>query len=61
MKVFGTPKPGQNYIDRPGVYGFLRNDSGLVAVVETSTGVFLPGGGVDPGENEEQALRREFP
>ena len=60
MKTFGLQHPGLTYVDRPGAYGFLRNVEGLLGLVRTTTGLFLPGGGVEPGEAVEAALSREF-
>ena len=56
---FGEALPGVTYIDRPGVYALAIQD-GLLLVVETASGFFLPGGGVDAGESLEDALRREL-
>ena len=61
---FGTPVPGRGYADRPAAFGVLLKD-GQVALVEvTKPGhapwFDLPGGAIDPGENESQALVREF-
>jgi 8-oxo-dGTP diphosphatase len=41
------------------VYAVLWNSAGRIAVVETPEGWFLPGGGIEPGEDREGALRRE--
>ena len=57
---FGLAPPGYPCELRPGAYGVLRDGSGRIAVVLTPAGVFLPGGGQEPGEPPEQALRREF-
>ncbi len=56
---FGTAMPGVSYIDRPGVYALAVRD-GLVLVVETAAGYFLPGGGIDTGEAPMPALHREL-
>ena len=37
----------------------IRNQEGKVAVVKTPAGVYLPGGGQDPGESAEDAAVRE--
>lgn len=58
--VFGQPKQGVTYTDRPGAYALMYNGAGELALVETSTGLFLPGGGLEPGETHEQALNREL-
>ena len=56
---FGTRTPGVTYIDRPGAYALALRD-GLILVIDTPAGFFLPGGGVDAGEAPEAALAREL-
>jgi 8-oxo-dGTP diphosphatase len=58
--VFGKIQPGVNYVERPGAYGFLFDELQRLAVVQTSFGFFLPGGGQEPNETPEVALRREI-
>src|SRR5690349_14256454 len=60
MLEFGIPMANISYVERPGAYAIIRDDSASVAVVKTTRGYFLPGGGVDPGEEFEAALRREI-
>ncbi|MCU1284232.1 MAG: pyrophosphohydrolase including oxidative damage repair enzyme [Acidobacteriales bacterium] len=60
MIEFGTRVENVSYVERPGAYAIIRNDVGEVAVLHTQNGVFLPGGGVEPGEEFEEALRREI-
>lgn len=59
MLEFGTRVANVEYIDRPGAYAVIRNSSAEYAVIRTPKGCFLPGGGVDPGEEMATALRRE--
>ncbi|MEO5929066.1 MAG: NUDIX domain-containing protein [Candidatus Kapaibacterium sp.] len=56
---FGDAVPEANYLPRPGGYGIIRGDNGRIAVVETPIGIYLPGGGIDPGESAEDAVIRE--
>jgi 8-oxo-dGTP diphosphatase len=56
---FGVPIEGAVYTLRPGGYGLIRDKHGHVAVVKTSTGLFLPGGGQESDESPEEALVRE--
>ena len=56
---FGTRHPGREYIFRPSAYVILPNDRDQVAIVRTPVGVFLPGGGQNPGESAEAAAVRE--
>ena len=46
--------------DRPGAYAVIEDDAGLIAVIETGRGWFLPGGGMDAGETAVEALQREM-
>jgi 8-oxo-dGTP diphosphatase len=56
---FGIKLPGKDYVFRPSAYVVIRNQEGAVAVVRTPVGVYLPGGGQDPGESPEDAAIRE--
>lgn len=58
---FGTKEPDVEYKDRPGVYALILNENGLFCATENSWGKYsLPGGGIDEGESDEVALRREI-
>lgn len=57
--IFGTRVAGAVYVVRPGAYAIMRDEAGLVAVVDTPLGRFLPGGGIDEGESVEEAVVRE--
>jgi len=61
---FGTPEPGRSYADRPAVFGIAERggEIALVRVVKPGHGSWLdlPGGAIDPGEDEAQAVVREF-
>lgn len=58
--TFGKKLPGQQYRDRPGVYGLLFAEEHTLAVVRYQNLLFLPGGGIEAGENHAACLRREF-
>jgi 8-oxo-dGTP diphosphatase len=58
IRTFGDTVAGREYVLRPGGYAIVRQ-AGRVAVVETPTGLHLPGGGQDPGETLEEAAVRE--
>ncbi len=64
MQQFGEPKPGLLYRPRPAAFGIAERD-GRIAVVhirpdDGGDWIDLPGGGVDAGESEPQALIREL-
>jgi len=57
---FGSPRPGRDHKPRPGAYAVVFDRDGRLLVVEEDGRLYLPGGGLDPGETPEQALAREF-
>ncbi|MEL6410805.1 MAG: NUDIX hydrolase [Pseudomonadota bacterium] len=62
MRRFGdTPKPGEQYFKRPGVYAILPRGGNLLLSLQgkRNPALHLPGGGIDPGESPLQALYRE--
>ena len=56
-KIFGKNKNKQ-YINRTGAYLIAIQDS-RIAVVRTTKGLFLLGGGLEPGETDKEAICRE--
>jgi 8-oxo-dGTP diphosphatase len=58
---FGVRLPDVVYQERPGGYAIIRRADGWLAFVCGKAGrLFLPGGGVQPGERPEDALLREI-
>jgi 8-oxo-dGTP diphosphatase len=57
---FGKRIKGVSYINRPGAYAIIRDGSNAIALVRTQQGYLLPGGGVEPNEDIEIALKREI-
>ena len=61
---FGKPEPGASYRDRPAAFGIAFR-GGKMAMVRVTTPdaapwFDLPGGALDPGEDDAAALVREF-
>lgn len=59
VPVFGKPTTDAPATIRPSANGIVSDRPGFAAVVRTSLGVFLPGGGSDEAEPPEAALIRE--
>jgi 8-oxo-dGTP diphosphatase len=59
MLEFGTRLANVDYVERPGAYAIISNQAAEIAIIRTPKGYFLPGGGVDDGEDLVDALRRE--
>ena len=59
VPVFGHAPEGTIATVRPSAYAILTNDRGEFAVVRTPEGVYLPGGGMDPGESPQETVLRE--
>lgn len=61
---FGTPEPGASYRDRPAAFGIAARDGKIatvrVTIPDRAPWFDLPGGALDPGEDDLQALVREF-
>jgi len=61
---FGVAEPGRTYADRPATFGIAEEGGriALVRVVKSGQAPWhdLPGGALDPGETDAEALAREF-
>jgi 8-oxo-dGTP diphosphatase len=61
---FGDPQPGRDYPDRPAAFGVAPRGGEIALVRVEKVGAApwfdLPGGALDPGETQAQALAREF-
>jgi 8-oxo-dGTP diphosphatase len=57
--VFGTHPPGVVPEDRPGAYGVVTDGTGRIAVLYIRGSAFLPGGGLEAGDDPPSALIRE--
>lgn len=55
--IFGEKVSGVEYVSRPGAY-FIVFDNEKVALIKTTKGYFLPGGGIDDDEPHDECLKR---
>ncbi|NRA52310.1 MAG: NUDIX domain-containing protein [Phaeodactylibacter sp.] len=61
LLTFGTQSTGVNYIRRPGAYAVFFNEEGELGIMKTDDQrYFLGGGGIEEGEEKEEALLREL-
>lgn len=60
QRSFGERDPALAYRARPAAYAIILDDARRIACVfEESGGLFLPGGGIEPGEDPVAAVHRE--
>ncbi|HEX2327270.1 MAG TPA: NUDIX domain-containing protein [Candidatus Angelobacter sp.] len=59
IPVFGVRSTEFPCTKRLSVYAVVIGKNGLIALARTPKGLYLPGGGIDAGEAEHQALLRE--
>jgi 8-oxo-dGTP diphosphatase len=63
MRQFGEALPDRTYVDRPCAFGVAERGGRIALVFITKPEASfhdLPGGAIDPGETEAEALVREF-
>ncbi|MCQ2011071.1 NUDIX domain-containing protein [Sporolactobacillus sp. STSJ-5] len=60
MRIFGTVKNGVNYILRKGAYAVIFEGDRTALIRANGNQYFLPGGGIESGETDEQCLKREL-
>ena len=56
---FGQAPAGVRPVPRPSAYAVVPGEDGRIAVVRTTKGWMLPGGGIDAGESAAEAVTRE--
>ncbi|MGP1255578.1 MAG: NUDIX domain-containing protein [Kiloniellales bacterium] len=60
MITFGVIEPGRFYTPRRGAYALILAENDELLVIDQRGDIILPGGGLDPGESDEDALAREM-
>ena len=60
MITFGVIEPGRFYTPRRGAYALILTEADDLLVIDQRGEIILPGGGLDPGETEDVALKREM-
>jgi len=60
MDAFGEKKKNVTYISRPSAYIIFFNTNNEIGVIKTPKGLFLPGGGKNNNESDEECLKREL-
>jgi 8-oxo-dGTP diphosphatase len=58
--LFGEKVAGALYVVRPGAYAVIMDERHHVAALRAVGGYYLPGGGLEKGEDSETALHREM-
>ena len=63
MRQFGQPQPGRDHANRPCAFGIAEREGriALVSIRKPEASYHdLPGGALDPGESEAEAMVREL-
>lgn len=60
MKRIGKKKEGLQYTKRPGAYAIIEREEDDKIAIATDGEYFFLGGGIEEGETEIQALKREL-
>lgn len=58
--LLNVEDPDVQYKSRPGAYAIILNSQQQLLTIKEPTGIFLPGGGQDEGEDLLEALTREL-
>ena len=59
VQTFGRREPDRPYRVRPAAYAVILDEAQRVACVVEGSGLFLPGGGIEAGEDPRRAVHRE--
>jgi 8-oxo-dGTP diphosphatase len=59
VPAFGSPPAEGGAVIRPSAYGLVTDGTAGIAIVRTPLGLFLPGGGMEPGESPLETVVRE--
>jgi 8-oxo-dGTP diphosphatase len=59
IRTFGVRLPEHEYRVREAAYAVILDGASRVACVAEESGLFLPGGGLEPGEDALDAVHRE--
>lgn len=57
--TINKPEVDKTYVQRNGAYAIIINDKNLLAIIKTPLGYFLPGGGIEASESEQECIIRE--
>jgi 8-oxo-dGTP diphosphatase len=60
IPIFGEKSENADYETRHGVYAIVEKNQQFCLIQAPNKGFFLPGGAIEPGETQEQALKREL-
>lgn len=59
VPTFDCPDAALPLRVRPSAYALVRNPAGRLAMVQAPLGLYLPGGGSEPGESARATVQRE--
>lgn len=59
ITVFGDRMDGTDYRSRQAVYALIFSEDNKIAIIKSGNRYFLPGGGIEEGETQQECLIRE--